>query len=185
MGLVKSLAVTGLFLLSGLVSASPNFTYVNFGYVRDNIVINDQKCTQDGWSLAVSLPLNEWFYAVGAHTDQTSNDWCGATRTQLGAGIHNNVGLKSVIFGELSAIIANYPWDENIGGGVTLGLRRELVHGTEGKGFLTYESIDGYEVTLLGLGVNMWMNQRLSGYLDLAFGSGSEQRLQLGIRYNF
>lgn len=174
-----------LSMMSFAVTASPNFSYVSLGYSQEKVSRQSNDCTQDGLLLNVSVPLNEWYYAIAEHSDQTSSKWCGATKTRAGAGMHYDVGAYSAVYGELSALIANFPWDEGIGVATSVGIRVIAVHGTEVKGFVTYESVEDHEVGLFGVGVNMWMNREFSGFFDLAVGSDSEQRLQLGVRYNF
>lgn len=185
MGLKSLLGGVAVCLVSVTSQAMPNFSYLNLGYARESVSRESHKCTQDGLMLSISVPLNEWYYAIAGHTDQTSSSWCGATKTRLGAGIHYDIGTVSALYGELSAMLADYPWDESVGGTASFGIRTIPVHGTELKGFMMYESVDGNEVSLFGVGVNMWMNQEFSGFLDLAFGGDSEKRIQLGMRYNF
>ncbi len=174
-----------LCLLASAASAAPNFTYVSLGYGSDKVERNGANCTQGGIQLSISVPLNEWYYAVASHDDQTSNNWCGITKTQGGLGMHYEFGAQSSVYGHATAILANYPWDEYLGAGFTAGLRTIPILGTEVKGFMTYETIDGKDVTFLGAGVNMWMNKDFSGFCDLAFGSSSQHRISIGVRYNF
>lgn len=179
------LGILVLMLMSAASQAAPDFSYFNLGYARESISRSSNKCTQDGLMVSAAVPLNEWYYAIVGHTDQTSSSWCGATKSHLGAGMHYDVGTVTALYGEVSAMVADFPWDESVGATASMGVRTIPLHGTELKGFVTYESVDGEETGLVGVGANMWMNQEFSGFLDLAVGSDSEKRIQLGVRYNF
>lgn len=174
-----------VFGLCTKANASINFSYVSLGYAWDKLSASGDDCSQDGIFLNAAIPLNEWFYVVAEHADQTSSDWCGVTKTQFGAGMHHDVSKTAVVYGEARGVFADYPWDEEAGVGVSVGVRATVVYGTEVKGFFTYESIDGNDDTILGVGINMWMDKNFSGFFDIGFGDLSKQRVQLGVRYNF
>lgn len=185
MNLIRLPLVLCVVLYVPLTLARPNFNYVGAGYARDHISYKGAGCNQGGLYLDFSLALNEVYYLQARHVDETSSSWCGDTSTSVGLGIQSAFGSESVMFAAASAIRRDYPDDDNIGVGLQAGVRSVLIHGTEIKGFLGYESIDGWDKTMIGVGANMWMNQSYSANLDLTFGNDNETGLMLGVRYNF
>lgn len=185
MAWLKACVIVWLVGACSLAQANINFSYLSLGYARDKVSAGTSDCSQSGLLINGAMPLNEFFYAVAQHQDQTSDSWCGVTKTQAGAGMHQRLSDIAEGFIEASVIIADYPWDEHIGLGLTGGVRATIVYGTELKGFFAYESIDGNDDNVVGIGLNMWMNKDFSGFLDIGFGDETKQRLQLGVRYNF
>lgn len=163
-------------------AARPNYNYLGAGYARQHLEFN---CNQDGLFLEASLTLNEIAYFHAQHTDLTSNRGCGATSTALSLGLRADIGRQSGIYALATMINRDYGHDSDAGFGGTFGVRGFASPGLEARGFVSYESIDGWRETYFGVGMNYWFSRAFSLNAEVAVSDEDTESFAVGLRFNF
>ena len=172
----------GLACTHATFAARPNYTYLGLGYAFDKL---DGGCDQDGLYLEGSLVLSELTFIQLHHTDVTSSSWCGSTTTSFSGGVRSDIGGSSSLYGTASLLHRDYGNNSDTGAGVNIGLRSLILFELEVNGLLGYESIDGYEVSYIGAGINYWLSQAFSLSAGMTLNDEDDKGVTVGLRYNF
>ena len=75
--------------------------------------------------------------------------------------------------------------DSDAGFGGTFGARGFVSPGFEARGFVTYESIDGWRETYFGVGMNYWFSRAFSLNAEVAVSDEDNESFGVGLRFNF
>lgn len=141
---IATILGASLLLPASAFAASPNYNYIEGGYVIDgaNAIQNTARNHYDGYYINFSGAILDNLFVQGSHAEyDVTNGFVGQDFTSLGVG--TNIALPVAGFyafdgyGMLSYELANDGLDGD-GGGVTLGIRALPVEQFEINPFVKY-----------------------------------------------
>lgn len=183
MKLLSFFLVAATLSLAHTASASrPNYTYLGAGYAHERV---DGGCRHDGLFIEGSLVLDELWFMQLKHADLTSSSWCGMTNSAVSGGLRSNIGGSSSVYATGALLYRDYGFHSEFGVDLQTGLRSRISPEIEAIAFIGYESVDSFEATYVGGGVNYWLSRELSIMTNLVANDDKGTGVTVAIRYNF